>query len=61
MHALRRQRFCLVNKSPNDDRDGSDGQDDLIRAYRAFLDARRAVRPAEEYREQTVAEWTEFQ
>ena len=36
-------------------------QDDLIRAYRTFLDARRAVRPTEEYREPTDAEWREFQ
>ena len=28
-------------------------QDDLIRSYRAFLDKRRATRPAEEYREPT--------
>ncbi|TSD99858.1 site-specific integrase [Skermania sp. ID1734] len=35
--------------------------DDLIRSYRAFLDKRRAVRPAEEYREPTDAEWAEFQ
>lgn len=36
-------------------------QDDLIRSYRAFLNGRRAVRPAEEYREPTGAEWREFQ
>ncbi|MFI8392463.1 tyrosine-type recombinase/integrase [Streptomyces sp. NPDC085540] len=36
-------------------------QDDLIRSYRAFLDQRRAVRPAEEYREPTDDEWREFQ
>ncbi|WP_239311020.1 MULTISPECIES: site-specific integrase [unclassified Frankia] len=36
-------------------------QDDLVRSYRAFLDARRAVRPAEEYREPTDDEWREFQ
>jgi integrase len=36
-------------------------QDDLIRAYRAFLDTRRATRPEDEYREPTDAEWTEFQ
>ncbi|WP_222123597.1 site-specific integrase [Cellulosimicrobium sp. TH-20] len=35
--------------------------DDLVRSYRAYLDTRRAVRPAEEYREPTDAEWTEFQ
>jgi hypothetical protein len=28
-------------------------QDDLIRSYRAFLDKRRAIRPAGEYREPT--------
>ena len=36
-------------------------QDDLIRSYRAFLDKRRAARPAEEYREPTDQEWQEFQ
>src|ERR1019366_5594472 len=36
-------------------------QDDLIRSYRAFLDNRRATRPAEEYREPTDEEWQEFQ
>lgn len=36
-------------------------QDDLIRTYRGFLDTRRAVRPAAEYREPTDAEWAEFQ
>ena len=36
-------------------------QDDLIRSYRAFLDKRRATRPAEEYREPTEEEWQEFQ
>ena len=36
-------------------------QDDLIRSYRAFLDKRRATRPAEEYREPTDQEWQEFQ
>lgn len=35
--------------------------DDLIRSYRAFLDTRRAARPAEEHREPTDAEWAEFQ
>jgi integrase len=29
-------------------------QEDLIRSYRAFLDTRRAARPAEEYREPTA-------
>ena len=36
-------------------------QDDLIRTYRAFIDARRSHRPAEEYREPSDAEWREFQ
>lgn len=36
-------------------------QEDLIRSYRAFLDKRRAARPAEEYREPTDREWQEFQ
>ncbi|MFG2369305.1 integrase [Streptomyces mirabilis] len=36
-------------------------QEDLIRSYRAFLDQRRATRPAEEYREPTTDEWREFQ
>lgn len=36
-------------------------QEDLIRSYRAFLDTRRAARPAEEYREPTDQEWHEFQ
>jgi hypothetical protein len=36
-------------------------QDELIRAYRAFVDRRRAVRPSDEYREPTEAEWAEFQ
>lgn len=36
-------------------------QDDLVHTYRAFVDKRRAVRPSEEYREPTAAEWTEFQ
>lgn len=35
--------------------------DDLIRSYRAFVGTRRAARPAEEYREPTDAEWTNFQ
>lgn len=34
---------------------------ELIRAYRAFTDRRRALRPAAEYREPTAVEWTEFQ
>ena len=36
-------------------------QEDLIRSYRAFLDTRRATRPAGEYREPTDQEWQEFQ
>ncbi|MEV8057194.1 site-specific integrase [Streptomyces antimycoticus] len=36
-------------------------QEDLIRSYRAFLDQRRALRPAAEYREPTDEEWREFQ
>jgi integrase len=36
-------------------------QEDLIRSYRVFLDKRRGVRPAEEYREPTDEEWREFQ
>ncbi|MGH3815553.1 MAG: tyrosine-type recombinase/integrase, partial [Pseudonocardiaceae bacterium] len=36
-------------------------QDDLIRAYRSFLDKRRATRPETEYREPTPEEWHEFQ
>ncbi|MEV0804341.1 site-specific integrase [Kribbella sp. NPDC050281] len=36
-------------------------QDDLVRSYRSFLDRRRAMRPTEEYREPTDAEWSEFQ
>lgn len=35
-------------------------QDDLIRAYRSFLDNRRSLRPEAEYREPTDQEWTEF-
>jgi len=33
----------------------------LVRTYRAFLDARRAQRPDEEYREPTDEEWRDFQ
>ena len=33
----------------------------LVRAYRTFLDSRRAQRPEEEYREPTDEEWREFQ
>jgi len=36
-------------------------QDDLIRAYRAFVDQRRTTRPTGEYREPTDQEWAEFQ
>ncbi len=36
-------------------------QEDLIRSYRAFLDARRDARPPEEYREPTDDEWRDFQ
>ncbi|WP_186818919.1 tyrosine-type recombinase/integrase [Nocardia ninae] len=36
-------------------------QDDLIRAYRTYVDGRRALRPDTEYREPTTAEWQEFQ
>lgn len=36
-------------------------QNDVIRAYRRYLDDRRALRPVEEYREPTSAEWTEFE
>lgn len=36
-------------------------QDQLIRTYRTFVDERRALRPSEEYRDPTDAEWAEFQ
>ena len=36
-------------------------QDDLVRSYRSFVNARRAVRPTAEYREPTDDEWREFQ
>jgi len=36
-------------------------QDELVRAYRTFLDKRSATRPTEEYREPTDEEWHEFQ
>ncbi|MGW4366991.1 tyrosine-type recombinase/integrase [Nocardia takedensis] len=36
-------------------------QDDLIRAYRTFVDNRRATRPDTEYREPTPDEWHKFQ
>ena len=34
---------------------------DLIRSYRQFLDTRRSLRPAAEYRDPTEAEWREFE
>lgn len=34
--------------------------EELVRSYRAFLDARRAVRPDGEYREPTEEEWRDF-
>jgi len=34
--------------------------EDLIRHYRQFLERRRALRPQEEYRPTTDAEWQEF-
>lgn len=36
-------------------------QTELIQSYRAYLDNRRAYRPAAEYREPTEQEWNEFQ
>ncbi|MFD9211804.1 tyrosine-type recombinase/integrase [Streptomyces sp. NPDC059544] len=36
-------------------------QEDLIRSYRSFLDQRRSLRPAAEYRDPTDDEWREFQ
>jgi site-specific recombinase XerD len=35
--------------------------EDLVRAYRTFLDNRRSLRPQAEYREPTEQEWREFQ
>jgi hypothetical protein len=35
--------------------------EDLVRHYQAFLDRRRQLRPADEYRQPTDAEWTEFE
>lgn len=35
--------------------------EDLVRHYQAFLDRRRQLRPADEYRAPTDAEWTEFE
>ncbi|WP_280444853.1 tyrosine-type recombinase/integrase [Nocardia brasiliensis] len=36
-------------------------QHDLIRAYRSFVDNRRATRPDTEYRDPTAEEWREFE
>ena len=36
-------------------------EEDLVRHYQAFLDRRRSLRPTEEYRPATDAEWREFQ
>lgn len=36
-------------------------EEDLVRHYQAFLDKRRALRPAEEYTPPTDEEWTEFE
>ncbi|ATD71106.1 Tyrosine recombinase XerC [Gordonia sp. YY1] len=36
-------------------------QDELIGSYRRYLDHRRAMRPAVEYREPTDTEWAEFE
>jgi hypothetical protein len=35
--------------------------DDVIRAHRAFIHNRRSLRPADEYRDITAAEWDEFE
>jgi integrase len=35
--------------------------DDIIRAHRAFIHNRRSLRPADEYRDVTDAEWDEFE
>lgn len=35
--------------------------EEVIRAYQAFIQSRRATRPGAEYREPTEAEWTEFE
>ncbi len=35
--------------------------EDLVRAYRAFLDNRRSLRPEAEYRKPTEQEWRDFQ
>ena len=34
--------------------------DEMIRAYRAYIDNRRSIRPEAEYREPTEEEWAEF-
>lgn len=34
--------------------------EEMIRAYRAYIDKRRSIRPEAEYREPTEQEWTEF-
>lgn len=36
-------------------------EDDLQQTYRAWVDRRRAIRPPEEYRQPTDAEWEEFE
>lgn len=36
-------------------------QDDLVRAYRGYLQRRRELRPPAEYREPTAEEWAEFE
>jgi site-specific recombinase XerD len=35
--------------------------DELVRSYRSYLDARRTLRPEEEYREPSDEEWRDFQ
>jgi hypothetical protein len=34
--------------------------DEMIRAYRTYIDKRRSIRPQAEYREPTEQEWAEF-
>ena len=34
---------------------------DVIRHHRTFIEKRRVIRPTEEYREPTAAEWDEFE
>jgi hypothetical protein len=34
--------------------------DEMIRAYRTYIDKRRSIRPEAEYREPTNDEWAEF-